>query len=243
MLKFEKRSRKGDINVIVKDKDGWANRTLLIAFLCALFIHLSFILVFTVTPFSFGKNLGLYPPVQVDTPFRLPSTQIQASTEGVKSIYTGLPEKRSLVPEISQTPYLALAQPLEWFERSEPPPIYFENIEQQIYSHSLDVEKPEIKPLQLKICGPLGNCVLINDGVVEAELSRLGDKAPRRARFAVLVESSKVFWYEPLETTGARPLDMMAQSILKRLRFNQLGSERIVSGQIEMHFNVGEKVS
>lgn len=243
MLKFEKRSRKGEISVIVKDKEGWANRTLTIAFLCALFIHLTFILVFTVTPFSFGKNLGLYPPVEVDTTFKLPSTQIQASTETIKSIDTGLPEKQSLVPEIPNTPYLASAQPLESFERLEPSLSHFKNIEQEIYSHSLNDDQTLVKPLRMKVCGSLGNCNLINDGVVEAELSLLGDKVPRRARFAVMVESSKVIWYEPLETTGAKSLDMTAQSILKRIRFDQSGAEKIVSGEIEMHFNVGEKVS
>lgn len=242
MLKLEKLSKTGDVNLIIRDKARLLNHSLLIAFFCALGIHLLFLLLFTISPFSFGKNLTLFPPVEVQSDAGVNLTQIVAAIEKQRSIPTGLPTLAKPIPSLPANPSLSAVEPMELFQELKEDPMHFHALETTIYEHAFASQKRLLPVLQMKVCGPLGNCQVIKDGTEGVTLEPLPENNPHRAIFSVLVnmKNGKVLWYDPQQLTGSAKMDILAVSILKEMKFHGENTHDILPGEIEMHFNAGK---
>lgn len=246
MLKLEKIARTREINVSLRDKEGFFNRTLLFALACALVIHGGALLLFHIAPFKIGYDESIFPPVVVATEFPDPANKVTAHLDEDEPIppYVVAPLPKQTWPP--QMPTHALARQMEYIQQQSVltnPFLPLEN-DTRIDDHSIHFSGPrDHAPIKIYVSGSLGDLTLVNQDTYEEELTELTSQSqkvksavPRRYIYTVQVEhdSGEVFWYELKHSEEDGELKKLAVDILKSLRFAPVRSLFVSSGEVEI---------
>jgi hypothetical protein len=236
MLKLEKRSREGLINVIIRDKESLLTKPFLQALAIAVCIHLALILLFHVTPFKITSDTVL-PPTAAQAA-NISTESVLAELGSTLQNIHGLPPIPLSQPELMQHPTFLAVRPIVYMETHHQNEKSFTQIEQQIYQPEFipTVYHAPQNPFQIAISGNLGEHELLAMETFSFPLLKTGSK---RVMYSVLVEgkTGKVFWFEPLQQALDPSIDNLAEKILRQMRFAADPKEIAISGRIEMQFN------
>jgi len=248
MLKLQRTSREGIISVIFRDKELLFTRPFVVAFAIALGIHLGLFLIFQVTPFKIGLSDTIFPPtrVEVDTPSK---ESVLAHVIPTIPKIRGLPSAPVSGPVLLEHPKFLHVRPVGYNKVSSIGANAFMHIKNEIYQPGFNpLVRLVKKPLEIVISGPLAERVLISDGIKVKSLNWLSLKNNsyghgQRVVYSVMVEGAtgKVFWYEPKQLTQEPSIDKFAETVLKDMQFAADVNAISMSGEVEMHFNDGEK--
>lgn len=240
MLKLERKSRNGIINVIFRDKDHLFTQPFSIAFLIALGIHLGLFIIFQVTPFKIGVSDTVFPPtrVQAETPSK---ESVLAEVIPMIQTIRGLPNMPASSPFIPEYPKFLTVRPVEYNKATGTKADAFMKIENEIYQPTFNpLVHFSKQPLKIVISGILAEQPIISDGLKDKEIEKLPFHLDERFVYHVLVEGTtgNIFWYEPQQASHNHSIDKFIESILKDMRFRINGQEIALSGEIELHFNL-----
>ena len=240
MLKLERTSRTGIINVIFRDKEHLFTQPFSIAFLIALGIHLGLFIIFQITPFKIGVSDTVFPPtrVQADTPS---IESVVAEVIPVVPKIRGLPTTPVSGPNMLEYPKFLNVRPVEYSKATNTKADAFMKIENEIYQPTFNpLAHFAKKPLKIVISWILAEKPIISDGLKDKEIEKLPLQLDERFVYHVMVEGTtgNIFWYEPHQASHNASIDKFAESILKDMRFGIDSQAIALSGEIELHFNL-----
>lgn len=236
MLKLEKVSRNNQLNVIVRDKEHFLSRPLLIAFSIAISFHLLLLIIFKITPFALHLNQTIFPPVQVETDHPN-NAAITADITQFNELSSNLPPTPPSLPIIPNTPqFLAYNHTLSTEQENSPAQL-FDPIEKAITQPAtiLLSSPPSPLPIAVIVSGPLAEHTLLVDGLKDNV--RPVKQSIGTAKYEVIVEGNtgRVIWQEPIQNSSNIALEKFAERILKDMRFATDSSAYMISGYIEVH--------
>jgi len=240
MLKLEKISRDRQISVIVRDKECFFTRSLIIALAIAAGIHFLFLVVFNISPFKIRLSQIIFPPVQVEVDASPKDTAILAQVDTPKPIASGLPTQRPSLPIMHEYPTFLAAQNADYIKENRREGNPFLAIENDITSPSFPSGgNTSLPPLSIVVSGLLADIPVLDDGLKGKKVP--GIKASinqRRVVFDVLVEgrSGSVIWFQPVQLTENSTADRFVETIIREMQFHK-GSYFVTAGEIEFHFN------
>jgi hypothetical protein len=239
MLKLTRNSHEGKINIIVREKEFFATRSLVIAFAIALGIHLGLWLLFHIAPFTILISNHVFPPtsVEADTPT---NESVIAEMSLPMQTIRGLPNPPHASPIILPQPNFLSVRPVEYTKETNVTYDAFSQIEHDIYYPSfqplLYLSK---KRLKIVVSGILGQYTALINEFENKDKSIPKFDIDQRISYMVIVEgrSGKIFWFEPIESAPSKEMNKLAENILLKMRFDTNPSLLAVSGEIELHFN------
>jgi hypothetical protein len=238
MLKLEKTSREG-IHIILRDKDRALTKPLWIAFSIACAIHLTLLLLFYITPFTYDAHQTVFPPIRAEAASETAESAV-ADIKPVTPSIRGLPNPRPSRPYPSDTPHFVMNRPLEHLTTPSSRSTNFNELETDIYEPTFQpLVKETPKPFFILVSGSLAEQTLQTDSLKERALPFV--TVPTCLVYNVIVEgkTGTVFWFEPVQETNLT-LTNFAEKILRELTFDLDSTLAVVSGQIELHFNPGD---
>jgi len=248
MLKFKRASREGMVSVIIRDKEPLFTRPFAIAFIIALMIHLSLILLFHVAPFNIGLGTATFPPTRVEAEAPSKESVLANLTPAVLTI-RGLPSLPLAAPIISEQPTFLAVRPAGYSHAMDFNSkqavfkiMHVSESNQEIYQPSFNVLTPIIKKkLNIIISGILAEQMILSDGLTGKsvpEISSIRDS--ERIVYAVMAEkmTGKIFWFEPKQSSRNALINQFAETLLRDMQFIIDDQADVMSGEIEFHFNL-----
>jgi len=235
MLKLEKTSDLSGLAIQMRERERFFEPRVLKAFLIALFLHTSGLLLFHAAPFDFSSNY-LFPPIQVqmDSPLQGVSVLAGPTTE----IDDFLPPPISFVPAMDQDflPKNSVLAPYLEFD-----PHAFNTIESHLWPKWEEPLLPLKEPwIKLSISGDLAHHPLITSNPLLEEVKVISPTFKEAyAHFRVLLDahSGELFWYERIDVADEmQAMNMLAESILTKLRFQPSSGQDIDFVEGELHF-------
>lgn len=234
MLKLEKTSKLSNIAICMRERERFFEPRLLKALAIALIFHLSGLLLFHVTPFSFTSTFTFAPVhVQSDSPVKGVSAQVFQTREEEEL----LPPPLSLVPTldwVSIIPASTLAPAINF----KPDALQF--LEERVWPKweeplPLKLEEPRI---QLAISGDLAEIPWVTSDPLLREMEPLSAKSKAYVTYQVQLDdkTGEIFWYERTESSGVNSIDQLTEKILLNLRFLAPSQPTIIKGFL--HFAV-----
>lgn len=240
MLKLEKVSKSMEISISLRDEERFFNRPFLKALALALLIHLAAAMLFQIRPFTILGSQMLFPPAQVDTDISYTSDGgVFANLDHEEVVSFPIGEPKETFPKFPPVP-----DDMEWMLSSlslfpiastQNPFKFLESrwLEPDVISWAK--QKIGGNPIQVFPSKQLAERMVINEGIEPFD--------PRQTYsilFDVQVDdrTGTVCWYEIKKIEGSidRELNLEAENILRRMRFNSLEHSFITSGEIEIRF-------
>lgn len=244
MLRLQKSSKDRQISIIMRDKSHLFTHSFLIAFTLAASFHLTFLVLFQITPFKPRFSEMPLSPVHVEADTAFKDTAVVADAERLRPITSGLPPSKPSTPHLPERPSFLTASHMEYIkENSRVNP--FSQIEKGVYHPEfIPQNKPPANPIEIVISGMLADKKLIANGLNSqqlpgrAELTMPGFEW--RAVYTVLLEgrSGRIFWYDSKQQTNVAVLDRLAEAILRSMRFAPERENFVIAGEVELHFNL-----
>lgn len=240
MLKLERKSRDGQISVLVRDKEYLFNRTLWIALLLAMAFHSAFFILFRITPFKIQIFDTLIPPVTVESNTTTEGTMV--SLEDTKPLtFHGIPFPPHSSPSLSGKPiftYVNSNKDLREWNSKTP---FFNELEEELYIPKITIpaRKPK-NPVEIIVSGPAAEMTFIKPTLNKELLGGLSQPAlkPSRILYEVIIDgqSGKIHWFDAKEPTNIAVIDEMAENIIRTLAFTPRSKAFEVHGDIEIQF-------
>lgn len=241
MLRLERSSPEGRINVVIRDKEHLFTKPFLLALTLAIAIHLTLILLFQITPFSLGKYDRVLAPIQVQSDSLSAESALAEWISPVQTL-RGLPIPPPSHPMLLQQPKFLADNPITYTKIENSNKQAFLEIEQKVYQPEFTpmVFHPPQQPFLMRVSGILGNYELIDNGMKELHFPKFKlDTESTRVIFSVLAEgkTGKIVWFDFEEKTQSAALDKFAEGILRRIQFAKNLKSIFIDGKIEMEFN------
>lgn len=231
MLKLEKTSHSSFPTLRMRERERFFEPRLLKALLIALFLHVSALVLFHVTPFHFSSTF-IFPPIRVQTDW---------PPHSVSVLTTPRQEEEVLFP-----PSVALIPALDWISSSQEStlmpslnldPYAFQDIEKQVWPQwqeplSLQLEEPRI---QLTISGDLAQHSLVATDSLLQQMQPLSWNEPHTyVTYQVLLDNTtgELFWYERIDSHAETVIYQLTEKILLNLRFSFSETQPIVKGTL-----------
>lgn len=235
MLKLEKIRKTKDLNVCLRQKEPFFNRTFCLALLWAAGLHLFGILAFHIAPFKITYSNSLFPPVSVDSDL---GWSLRGKTMAFFEEEINVPA-HLLVPFIDDFVPAPVELPALKEKSGYAPKISGAH---PFLSSELKGLQHEASPLQrtsaqfvhIDVSGPLAAAVWKKP---EIEISSLHftKKSELFLCFDVLVDgkSGRIFWLQPAEKA---PLALLAwaEKIMKGMEFDVPSVELAIAGRVEI---------
>lgn len=245
MLKLERNTRNGMINIIIRDKEYLFTSSFLIALAIAIGIHFILILLFHVVPFKMSWNDKIFTPTQVESDAILGDSAVAIFNPSLQTL-RGLPPLPPSRPTLLRNPKFLAAHPITYTLKEHPSDYKFIQIEQPIYQPEFNpiVYHELQKPLKINISGILGQFEPISTIVDNLSMPQFTFKdGSQRVIFSVLVEgkNGKIFWFETIERAPDVAMNRYAEKILREMKFPSDPNLMTIRGNIEMQFN-GNKI-
>ena len=247
MLKLERKSRDGEVNLLINGNDSFFNRSLVVAFLLALGFHALFLLVFHVSPFKSGVIETLYPPVGVEADLPvIPDGVLAVADIGTAplSLY-GIPVPGFSQPSVPPSSQFLKTVATTYSIETDPLDNPFLSIEEDAYLPIFSVSvKKERKPINVLVSGVLAERGIIFLGVdaKNSSSSVIKEmKEPLRLVYDVSVDgrTGKVFWFEPKEPSRLAAVNRLGNEIILGMLFATGGN--FVDGTVELEFSGGNR--
>lgn len=252
MLRLEKSGRNREIHVSLGHKESFVSRSFLYAFFIALSLHLIGGLVFKVQLFKLIQSEYLFPPYVVDTDITLESVQshlvnADIQTQKYKAAYLQPPKTSS--PVLPEMPLPKLISQLEYIKEEEAPEHAFISFETNPVDYfSSRGHTIEIPPVSLHLYGPIAGKEIFENSLADPELlpyfksQKISpqDLEQKSLRYHVQIEekTGRIFWFEPDFAIERKDRQLLAEKILKHLRFApQKNSSFVSTGEIEILFS------
>lgn len=214
------------LNVTLREKERFFEKSLLIALGCALAFHLGALLLFHVIPFTFASSY-VFPPVQVRSIQTVPGTSAWANAPHEEDELR--PPTPSFIPllEIASLETKPLHLKIDALEAIEEDvwPIALEPL-------ALDLSQPRIR---LNISGPLAEHRLVkSDPALEEKLQLSLKTTPVFVRYQVRMheQTGELYWLERTESSGKPSIDQLTQKIAFHLRFEPTTSLDALEGTL-----------
>lgn len=244
MLKLERTSREGLINVTVRDKEFLFTQSFAFAFAIALAIHLGLMILFHVTPFKIGINETVLLPTNVEADPSFNESVVAEVKPTIETI-SGLPFPPPSHPVVLQHPSFLNFHSIDYYTIESSTHLVFDQIEKEVYRPLFNpLAGAQKQPLEILISGHLAQQELLSTGMNHKEIPPLPvlERDKRRLIFSVMVEgrTGRIFWIEQKQQTNNSLIDRFAKAILYDMRF-AINPELVLSGEIELHFNEEEK--
>ncbi len=243
MLKLEKIVRSREVNILIKDPEGRFTAPLMKAFAIALGIHLALFSLFQITTLTYRGPSTPLPPTNVVAESSSPHVATLASTDLETQLDKRIPIREALEPKLHDDLALSFQHFSLAHQRENRTNNPFESLEEEIlFPPSLSDLKTPLPPIQLIVSGTIQNRLIAQ--TLTQSIPKLPQRAAEveRARcvFSVAVSPTdgRIFWYEAIEHTSIKPLDLLAESLLKSLQFTQEPNQLVTKGTVEIHFNL-----
>lgn len=240
MLKLEKTSREGTINVIVRDKEPLFTKPFALAFAIALGFHLFLMMLFHISPLKIGTNDTFFPPTSVEADASLKESALAVVEHSIQHI-RGLPLPPVSRPILRQQPEFIAVRPIEHNKVENSRLNSFAEIENEVRQpkfHPLATSQK--KPLEVIISGTLAGQPLLSNGLDDHSLPTFPSSKEREKRMAysVMVEgrTGKIFWFESKQPTSHSPIDSFAEKVLRGMKFAADPQMVAVNGEVELQF-------
>lgn len=241
MLKLEKPSSQAPCRISLHEKEKFFSRTLILAFSIAFAIHLSFIAVFKITALKFPWDNTLFPPIEVNAEAAFPQILISSDLDIPNKLLNQLPWPGPSLPEYPDQPTVSTIQPLEYIKENSLAANVFSTIENEIYQPEYSPFVSPLPPLQIIVSGSLAEAKLLST-IPEIVPLMTGRQTTfqERLSYSVVVEvsSGRIFWVEAKQPVSFA-LEKFAEGILKNMLFSSNPTGSVISGEIELHFNMG----
>lgn len=250
MLKLEKIARTRDINVCLRDKPVFLNKTFFVALGYALGFHLSALLLIQISAFKVGYQESIFLPAFVATDFKdaIDIRGLQIDSEDQIPFFF-LPPAAALpdMMPFRETSICFQERHQQKLLRREHALLSVENHMEMHFEDSFFADPPPIAPVVIAISGMLADNFLLHKEEHEEELAQLvlqkkihDLSVPQRFLFHVQVEDleGEVFWWELVESSGEELCYEYAVAILKSLRFQLPSQSFAQKGDIEISFNL-----
>jgi hypothetical protein len=231
MLKLEKTSNLSGLVIRMRERERFFEPCLLKALAIALFLHISALTLFHVTPFYLPSTFT-FPPIQV---------QSDQPIQAISALVSSYPEEEELSP-----PPLSLVPTLDWVSFSQEsmliPSLSFDlhalqSLEERVWPKwqeplSLKLEEPRI---QLTISGDLAELPLIASDLLLNQLQPIShQELAAYVTYQVQLDekTGEIFWYERTQSSAKANIDYLTEKILLNLRFASPASHEIVKGAV-----------
>ncbi|HEV8051605.1 MAG TPA: hypothetical protein VGP47_03855 [Parachlamydiaceae bacterium] len=241
MLKLERASRNGLINVLVRDKDNLFSQPFAVALGIAIAIHLGLVILFHVVPFKIGMSENVFPPTRVQADMSSKESVIAHIAPAIQSI-RGLPALPENGPVPLRHPKYIAFRPAELSKATNSAALSFTQIEKAIYQPEFNpLANRQKKPLEIIISGILAEHELVTNGLDKKSIpaNQNMKQESRRLIYSVLVEgkTGKIFWYESKQSPHDASIDKFSEGVLQDMKFAIDPTMITMGGEIEMHFN------
>ncbi|MEI8366327.1 MAG: hypothetical protein WCF65_07900 [Parachlamydiaceae bacterium] len=241
MLKLERKSRDGQVNLLMCTRERLFTRSLIIAFALALGLHSLFIILFHVSPFKIRVIETLFPPIGVEA---YPSINVDGSAVVAEVTTRPLSIQGIPIPERSQPvaavhPLYSMTRPRVYGPGKDSADYPFSRMEKEAYFPDLVVTRKKNRvPVAIVVSGELAGRGVIAD-VADGSLQTVAVSSELRVIYDVRVDgrSGKVFWFEPIQRANVPSIDRAAESMLRRMAFTKGTDTQVTDGTIEFHFN------
>ena len=252
MLKLERKSKNGQIDLLVRDKDLFLTRPLILAFCLALTLHLLFLVVFQVSLFKIMRSQTLFPEVVVttDTTHLLDAAETLTDINIESMTLQGIPIPKFSEPKIALYKNLVIDKSMGDTKKIEVLNDFFVDLEKGVYSPELSVMSVNIKkPFEMLISGPLAENNYVLEGGAEniiSSLAKMKIPSTQVIVYEVLVDekSGKIFWFEVKKKSSIAALNRLAENLLRQLIFSKEPIVWTRLGEIEFYFNpVSDNIS
>lgn len=230
LLKLKK-SKNNEINVILKGKTRFINRTFLIAFSVAFGLHLLAVILFNISPFFHGPE-KIFSPIEVQTDLGFKEVGSVAIAKNEEKNH-----KHSFKPPVSTLEMPSFSSfnkemEMKLLRNNEFPANAFLNVEEE-WDFLLPHKAMSIPPIAIHVSGNLSQCTLI-----EKSISNVKNLEDFRIVYDVQVElkSGRVFWHQIKLFDGSEEMRKIADEMLKALAFEACLKGFVETGEIEFVF-------
>ncbi len=230
MLKLEKKSNLLGMTIRMREQERFFEARLLKALAIALFLHISALLFFHVTPFYLPSTFT-FPPIQV---------QSDQPSQGSAALVSSYAEEEELFPPLSLIPIL------DWISFSQQSTLNpslsldlhaLQSLEERLWpkwqeSLSLKLEEPRI---QLTISGDLAELPLVTSDPLLNQMQTISlQPSPAYVTYHAQLDekTGELFWYERTQSSAEPAIDYLTEKILLNLRFDSPASKEIVKGTL-----------
>ena len=241
MLKLERKSRDGQVKVLVRDREYPINRTLAIAFAAALGFHLLFFILFQISPFRIAGINTLFPPVHVEADVVTKEIVSIAMLEQFPLSIPGIAFPTASHPAKQERPEYLAVRPSVYIKETHHSNNAFSALESEIYQPEIALPKRTSKrPVELFISGLLAEKKLVSPPIDAIKLPTLPNRADAHLHvvYDLVVEGSsgRVIWFEPKHQTNIPALDVLAGNIVENLEFAPDPRTFTTTGSVELHY-------
>lgn len=250
MLKIERLCHSREVTIRLRTKDSVFTKHLALALALSILFHFGSLLFVEISDRSPVILLPL-PQVTVETDLGL-ATQAQESTLVPEMVSDGLMPRYVLEPEAScpEMPRMPTRQVNHRYISDRD----FLPIE-STFSHAKHLryapDAPHFSfirhynPVKIHVSGELAELRVIDDGMqlFSDHLKRPHLVRRCTVRFHVQVDTKrgKVFWFNPVLSSGDEELDEIAEQVLSKLSFDFTPTAHIQEGEVEIQFQVERK--
>lgn len=240
MLKLERKSRDGQVNLLVNVQDRFFSRSLILAFAVALGIHVLFLLIFHVSPFQLHVIQTLLPPtgVEVDQGVTIERGVVVSELAPTPTLIQGIPIPSRSQPKMPARPQSSATLPSLFTADTDTGgknnPFY--RIEKVVYFPDFTIpHKKREEPVVMVVSGNLADEMHAELPTLDLQNKVLTDQ---RVVYEVRVagRSGKIFWFEPKQLSNIPAVDRYAESLLRHLVFAGENNVVVVDGEIEFNF-------
>ena len=246
MLKLERHSRLGSVDVLLRHRESLLTPRFLLALSLALFIHLTGLLLFQIKPYFVRDIARLYPPVEISIDFvKGEEGRVEAQISGDKKsfYFFDLPTSAPTFPLLPLTVSKELLTYQDIPLKKDPfAKLTGELVDDELFH--LDKLSPSARPahpIDIRISGSLSRLKVIDEGWSGRDFPGIG--FGKRAKnhhtvFEVKVDdrTGHIFWHELQNTLKKTALVAYADKILNRMRFEKDPRGFITEGQVEINF-------
>jgi len=237
MLKIEKINRHHEYSIELRKREGFFNRTFLIALLFAFFLHASAILIFHIGPFKILNNTFI-PPAFVETDMLETDQHVIAKIDGERKLLRFPFAPRTSSPELPPMPKLTMMRHLENIQEVnflDNPFLKAERDLQNEIFFASDAAKKDKPPFQIILTGQLeGKKYELLDSFKALKPSK-----SYHAIYSVKVENKtgRIFFIEPKHQLSSDQYINVIEKLIRDMRFEKDTHGFQVSGDIEIVFN------
>lgn len=248
MLRLEKKSRRGDINLSFRHRERFLNRLLLQAFGLAFAWHAAAFLIFHVGGFKIFDGESVITPIAVNADIQFDSQEDSILAQALideeqrrdlhalppPSSEPSIPEMIVAAPSLS-FPFFSIE---DW---NRNPFASIENDIQDQYFDALETRSAP-PPIQILVSGALA-ARLIPEGIADIEKKYLLiPSESQRWIFTVQVqdEVGSIFWHQPHDPLSPQNKNL-ARQILNALKFVPDQNGFVSTGEVEIVLNGGSR--
>lgn len=247
MLKLERKSKRSEVSVSIKDCGRLLTPSFLYALGIAFAIHLFGVILFQISPFKIGHVETIFPPIQVNVDYLpLIDSGVLAELENEPSVMPPIPEPKMSTPKIYG---MLLIEPKKYIVNPKITNVLnFHSNKLEAwndYSDIISLEAPfpeKTKPLTIHLFGQLTEkeYTLGNFDPKESLPKITQDLGYKKVAVSYRVKiedrEGKIFWYQQITSPEKKKTGKFAEKVLMAMQFEKIADGFISEGEVEIEF-------